>query len=299
MSVFSNFSKTTIDVFLERAIQKARKTFESPKPPKPFLPNIDQLKLSIRTRNEEIDRRLHPKRPSLPSALPPDAKAEADRFLQKQGIVSKLEKEQVTNRDLDRLRPGQWLNDELINFYGQMILSRSIEADAAKENGKTYLNVHYFSTFFWPKLQTGYEKSRLAKWTKKVDIFLKDIVLIPINHGNAHWTMSAINFRCKRIESYDSMLLDRSQVYKSLRMYLDEEHKNKKKKPFDFTGWEDYELEDTPEQENGFDCGVFTCQFMESLSRGEESFGFTQRDMPYLRQRMIWEIGHARLWDTS
>jgi hypothetical protein len=24
---------------------------------------------------------------------------------------------------------------------------------------------------------------------------------------------------------------------------MDAEHKNKKKKPFDFTGWEDYELE--------------------------------------------------------
>jgi sentrin-specific protease 1 len=26
---------------------------------------------------------------------------------------------------------------------------------------------------------------------------------------------------------------------KALRKYLDDEHRNKKKKPFDFTGWED------------------------------------------------------------
>jgi sentrin-specific protease 1 len=103
-----------------------------------------------------------------------------------------------------------------------------------------------------------------------------------------------------------------------LRYYLDAEHKNKKKKPFDFDGWVDYTLEvrldgsdhvalkltpfatqDTPQQENGFDCGVFTCQFLESLSRGEESFNFTQGNMPYLRRRMIWEIGHARLRSES
>ena len=54
-------------------------------------------------------------------------------------------------------------------------------------------------------------------------------------------------------------------------------------------------LQWTPQQENGYDCGVFTCQFLESLSRGEESFIFTQKDMPYLRRRMIWEIGHAIL----
>lgn len=51
----------------------------------------------------------------------------------------------------------------------------------------------------------------------------------------------------------------------------------------------------TPQQENGYDCGVFTCQFLEALSRGEEMFRFTQQDMAYLRRRMIWEIGHAQL----
>jgi len=101
-----------------------------------------------------------------------------------------------------------------------------------------------------------------------------------------------------------------------LRKYLDDEHRNKKKEPFDFTGWVDYvnevrcafleqwapisspQPQKTPQQENGYDCGVFTCQFLEALSRGEEDdFGFSQVDMPYLRRRMIWEIGNAKLRD--
>jgi sentrin-specific protease 1 len=95
------------------------------------------------------------------------------------GVVSKFAREQVTDRDLSRLKPGQWLNDEIINFYGQLIMSQS---DACKENPsvngvngvkivgkKKMLSVHYFSTFFWSKLKgEGYEKGRLAKWTKKV-----------------------------------------------------------------------------------------------------------------------------------
>jgi len=198
-----------------------------------------------------------------------------------------------------QLDPSQWLNDEIINFYGAMILARS---DDCKENvaqgvnGKKLLNVHYFSTFFWTKLKEGYDKSRLAKWTKKFDIFSKDVVLIPINHSNAHWTGAAINFRQKRIESYDSMGMRRDNVFKLLRLYLDAEHMNKKKKPFDFAGWEDYSLEE-PQQENGFDCGVFTCQFLQGLSRGEEYITFTQKDMLQLRRRMIWEIGNAKLRD--
>lgn len=124
--------------------------------------------------------------------------------------------------------PCQWLNDEIINFYGAMILER---AQNNKENDK-FLKVHYFSSFFWSKLKSaGYEKGRLAKWTKavrvlsesgvcgllkgllQVDIFSKDVVLVPVNHNNAHWTAAAINFRRKRIESYDSMGMDRTRVY--------------------------------------------------------------------------------------
>lgn len=53
--------------------------------------------------------------------------------------------------------------------------------------------------------------------------------------------------------------------------------------------------QDTPQQENMYDCGVFTCHFLDALSRGLEHFNFSQNDMAYLRKRMIWEIGHAKL----
>jgi len=82
----------------------------------------------------------------------------------------------------------------------------------------------------------------------------------------------------------------------ALREYLDAEHRAKKNnRPFDFTGWADYHMEDVPQQENGYDCGVFTCHFLEAASRGQEVFAFTQKDMPYLRRRMIWELGNAKL----
>jgi len=141
------------------------------------------------------------------------------------------------------LRPGQWLNDEVINFYGALLLCRS---ESSKENApktnrdltdgpikgrRAPLNAHYFSSFFWSKLtQDGYEKGRLGKWTKKVlvlstdlppmltsgiqiDVFSKDVILIPVNHNNAHWTAAAINFRRKRLESYDSMGMAKEIVF--------------------------------------------------------------------------------------
>jgi len=97
-------------------------------------------------------------------------------LLQKRGVVAKVASLQVTDSDLSRLRPGTWLNDEIINFYGQLILERSaapprntsVKNGARSEKG-LILNVHYFNSFFFEKLvREGYQKARLAKWTKKV-----------------------------------------------------------------------------------------------------------------------------------
>lgn len=102
------------------------------------------------------------------------------RFLQKRGVIAKVARLQITDADLGRLKPGVWLNDEIINFYGQLILERSQASprnknvkNGARSEKNTVLDVHYFNSFFFEKLsQEGYEKARLAKWTKKVRCLL-------------------------------------------------------------------------------------------------------------------------------
>ena len=155
-----------------------------------------------------------------------------------------------------------------------------------------------------------------------------------MNHQNSHWTAAAINFKEKRVESYDSMGIAKEKVF-AVRIstlhvsnYLDSWSKRiyglismrntwTRRKSLSISqigktgpqmfvffslliqAWmtDSVAMQTTPQQENGFDCGVFTCQFLETLSRGEESFRFSQKNMPYLRRRMIWEIGNAALRD--
>ncbi|CAE6369147.1 unnamed protein product [Rhizoctonia solani] len=272
--------------FLRKAIKRANDSLHSTRIPNNLPHYINELKDLYKTSEA----------PALPKALGAEDQAEVAAALAKRGTVAKFAREQVSDSDLSRLKPAQWLNDEVINFYGALILARSEEAQKGK--GKA-LDVHYFNTFFFAKLEEmGYEKSRIGKWTKKIDIFKKDVVLIPVNLGNAHWTCAAINFQKKRIEYHDSMGRKRGKIYKILRDYLSSEHKDKKKKDFDFTGWEDHFDENAPQQENGYDCGVFSCQYMECLSRGAP-FGFSQENMSYLRQRMILEITRGKLWDQQ
>lgn len=168
-----------------------------PKPLKPYSPSLDKLYSSKKARDLEIENKLHPK---LPTNLPREDESAVDRLLLKRGVVAKFGREQVVDKDIQRLRPGQWLNDEIINYYGQMILSRSetfVEGRAltnAHVNGKQapkhkFVSVHYFNTFFWTKLKMdGYEKGRLAKWTKKVCLPIvssqKDVL------SRSRWTSS-------------------------------------------------------------------------------------------------------------
>jgi sentrin-specific protease 1 len=142
-----------------------------PRPPPSFQPTLDQMKISQRRKDNDVEKRIQGVKITPPAQLPPDKDAQVDILLKKRGVIAKFAREQISDQDLCRLQPKQWLNDEIINFYGAMILARSENRkETCPKKAPGLLNIHYFSTFFWTKLKEGYEKGRLAKWTKKVSI---------------------------------------------------------------------------------------------------------------------------------
>lgn len=48
-------------------------------------------------------------------------------------------------------------------------------------------------------------------------------------------------------------------------------------------------IQDVPQQENGFDCGVFTSQFAECLSRRDGLLDFAQENITYFRKKVRWK----------
>lgn len=88
----------------------------------------------------------------------------------------------ITRGDIITLQPQTWLNDEVVNAYFHIIVERS---------RKTGPKIHAFNTFFYPKLmKTGHASVR--RWTKKVDLFTIDIILIPVHLG-MHWCLAVRN----------------------------------------------------------------------------------------------------------
>ncbi|OWZ54838.1 sentrin/sumo-specific protease [Cryptococcus neoformans 125.91] len=235
-------------------------------------------------------------KPSVPSKLSPQQESKVDAHLRNPKFKVTLNVSEVEAGSLRRLKPSTWLDDEVMNAYCDLMCSRF-------KDGKAGRKVHFLNSFFYGKLvDQGYAAGRLKRWTKKIDIFSLDVLIFPINQGNMHWTACAINFAKKRIEYYDSMGdygNARKQVFRKVRGYVEAEHKEKKGRAMDWEGWHDYFNKNTPQQNNGSDCGVFSCQTLEMITRGRDivtqGFEFTAKDMPFMRRMMIYEIGEGKL----
>ncbi|XP_013136078.1 PREDICTED: sentrin-specific protease 1-like isoform X2 [Papilio polytes] len=191
----------------------------------------------------------------------------------------------IRRRDLQTLSGLNWLNDEVINFYMELITERS-------EQRPDLPKIHHFNTFFYPKLMRQ-GQAALQRWTKKVDIFSKDIILVPVHLG-VHWCLSVVDLRARRVAYLDSMGGSNQPCLDALLQYLRDEHQHKKGQPFDDKGWKTENLKNIPQQMNGSDCGMFACTFAEFASR-DARFSFAQAHMPYLRRKAALEILRARL----
>ncbi|MCI4387641.1 hypothetical protein PGIGA_G00076500 [Pangasianodon gigas] len=192
----------------------------------------------------------------------------------------------ITRKDLQTLSHLNWLNDEVINFYMNMLVERSKSPHLP--------SVYTFNTFFFPKLRSsGY--STVRRWTKKVDIFSVDIILVPVHLG-VHWCLAVVDFRKKTITYFDSMGGNNDEACRILLNYLKQESEDKKKQEFDTSDWilHSKKRNEIPQQMNGSDCGMFTCKYAEYITK-DKPITFTQKHMPYFRRRMVWEILNRKL----
>ncbi|XP_063772431.1 sentrin-specific protease 5 [Pseudophryne corroboree] len=183
--------------------------------------------------------------------------------------------------DLTTLEGQNWLNDQVINMYGELI------KDAVPDK------VHFFNSFFHKQLMTkGY--NGVKRWTKKVDLFKKTLLLIPI-HLEVHWSLITVNIPNKIIYFYDSQGIHFKFCVENIRKYLITEAKEKNQEEF-LQGWQSAVNKCIPQQKNDSDCGVFMLQYCKCLAL-EQPFQFSQEDMPRVRKRIYKELCDCRLMD--
>ncbi|GJU08200.1 peptidase C48, SUMO/sentrin/Ubl1 [Tanacetum coccineum] len=83
----------------------------------------------------------------------------------------------VNYKDVACLEPDKWLSSGIMNFY-----IRYLQLTSSSEN--MIQNSHFFTTFFYIKLQHKYKGDaflKLRKWWKNVNLFEKAYIFVPIN----------------------------------------------------------------------------------------------------------------------
>ncbi|XP_074955294.1 sentrin-specific protease 5 isoform X1 [Phalacrocorax aristotelis] len=189
--------------------------------------------------------------------------------------------------DLATLEGQNWLNDQIINMYGELIM------DAVPEK------VHFFNSFFHRQLVTkGY--NGVKRWTKKVDLFKKTLLLIPI-HLEVHWSLITVNIPSRIISFYDSQGIHFKFCVENIQKYLLTEAKERNRPEF-LQGWQTAVTKCIPQQKNDSDCGVFVLQpfpfpqYCKCLAL-DQPFQFSQEDMPRVRKRIYKELCERQLID--
>lgn len=104
----------------------------------------------------------------------------------------------IYTSDYACLASNEYLNDIIIDFYLKYLHEIVLTPEQREKS-------HVFSQFFYKRLTTmNKEKdqklsaaqkrhSRVASWTKNINIFDKDFIIIPINE-QSHWFLAIICF---------------------------------------------------------------------------------------------------------
>eukprot|EP00633_Aureoumbra_lagunensis_P000120 CAMPEP_0197304078 /NCGR_PEP_ID=MMETSP0890-20130614/52051_1 /TAXON_ID=44058 ORGANISM="Aureoumbra lagunensis, Strain CCMP1510" /NCGR_SAMPLE_ID=MMETSP0890 /ASSEMBLY_ACC=CAM_ASM_000533 /LENGTH=472 /DNA_ID=CAMNT_0042784043 /DNA_START=186 /DNA_END=1604 /DNA_ORIENTATION=+ len=200
----------------------------------------------------------------------------------------------ILGEHTERLNPGKWLVDEIINFYFNLLQQR--DKALCEKYPNYWISSHFFSSFFITKLlgddARTYQYSGVRRWTKRFDIFQKRFVFVPVNVGNMHWTLLRFDMQNREIRYFDSMGSTGTNYLRAALRYLQDEYQDKKKVPMpDPSSWTLTPTTDnTPRQLNGYDCGVFTifCAHYNSLDGIEPDF--SQPHIPHLRKRIMLAI---------
>ena len=194
----------------------------------------------------------------------------------------------VSSLDYVLLRDKAWLNSTLMDFASCEIFSGAEAAVSASS--------HILPTFFYQRLSgidirrnsvgareeeaaglpmVERRHARVARYTRRVNIFDKRIVLFPIRLMTPqHWVLVvALLGDQPTVVLLDSLAGDREEDFTIVREYLEEERRVKGR-----TGPPFLSLTPTvPQQPDGFNCGIFVIMFVQKILQDPASFATRAR----------------------
>ncbi|KAI3660026.1 hypothetical protein MP638_000074 [Amoeboaphelidium occidentale] len=172
-------------------------------------------------------------------------------------------------RSLRTLMPGKWLDDDVINTFGEFVLSSKGFGLTAKKGMRQRLK--FIPSYFYLKLNSrDFGKAlydRAYKLGRFKNVSYKDTLLIPVNPDNKHWILVGVSLRKRIICLYDSrsgfLTSDQKKtIVKKIINFLDIFIKESGFTKYIITPKWQWKLVRMKQQRNSHDCGLFVCIVM-------------------------------------
>jgi hypothetical protein len=98
-----------------------------------------------------------------------------------------------TAENLKTLKPGAWLDDEIMNslFYALLICNQD--------------RMHYFNSLVYELMKSGYSFETFKNYANDVNLSSKDFIFFIINVRNVHWILAVAVVSSQKILLLDSM----------------------------------------------------------------------------------------------
>ena len=214
----------------------------------------------------------------------------------------------ITLAQFKCLQPEKWLNDAVLNGYIELLQKRDNRLVSQNPNRQPTL---FINSWLMAKShnQPGQNYQLIKRFTKKHDIFTKKAIPIVI-HIPGHWLLASVFIQAKCIQYYNSInnndmmaipILD--QLFKWITLESIEGLKRQQSAalPIELNR-EEWTLEQirVPQQQNGYDCGVFTLALAEYIMDNEDKmhndqFEYSQQNMPQYRERIALSLYKGKL----
>jgi len=201
----------------------------------------------------------------------------------------------ISARHFCRLKPRCLLTDEIVNVL--MSIFRA-ENSAAVASVTARRRSHFFSSFFLQRIAAfvgrGFDETAARRWAAKCpggDILSLESIFVPVHVSNCHWAFAVISPENMTISYFDSLGGTGISYLRILRRFVTVVAGDRT----DIRMWRLCEGNSgsMPQQENGFDCGVFMCAMVRFLATGGtngSTHPFEQRDICLIRRRFAYLI---------
>lgn len=154
----------------------------------------------------------------------------------------------------------------------------------------------------------GQCKAEVLKWDefekvavekiKEKKLLQQDIILIPCNSGGRHWVLCAILCKERSVIVIDSLSgeIVKPSTQDILSKVITMLRFTNSTTDFQQEEWSLYVnmCKEIPQQQNGYDCSIFTCMYARCLAKGCPMV--VQGNIPALRQVMIVELHQRKLY---